>query len=360
MTKDIEAAARLKKCPSANVITRMFGSLRDALAAAKLPPNTMQQFSEQEMIAQLRDLSLSLGRPLMRRDVVSAGANGTCARAATFDRVFGSISDAFRKAGVQRLDRYSKNDLIAQYRALSKEVGRPAWVSHIQRAAANGQGPGYHIYKRVFGGLTETRRLAGLLRGAAQRYTRQELMDQLKALALELGRAPTADDVRRAAARGEMAGLKTFRVYFGGHNKALKEAGLDVNKPTGFSRGGLILDLRQLAEKLGRRPSHTDVDRASQAGLCACAATYCHYFGSFTRALKAARLDGMAGIAPTVWRDGQPIRYSKAEIVERLRDLGRELGRAPTYSDVVDASSRAGLPKRLHHNWKLRAVEHRS
>ena len=41
---------------------------------------------------------------------------------------------------------------------------------------------------------------------------------------------------------------------------------------------------------------------------------------------------------------GQPIKYSKADILERLKDLGRELGRAPAHSDVVGASSREGYP----------------
>jgi hypothetical protein len=86
------------------------------------------------------------------------------------------------------------------------------------------------------------------------------------------------------------------------------------------------------------------VNRASQAGLCPCASSYAHYFGAFTFALKAARLDQRSGRDRAVWRAGQPIKYSEVEILVRLRELGQELGRTPVYCDLVNAGKRPGFP----------------
>ena len=61
-TKDVAVAARQKKCPPLEVLKRMFGSFRDALRAARLPLDTMQEFSKQELVSQLQDLSQALGR----------------------------------------------------------------------------------------------------------------------------------------------------------------------------------------------------------------------------------------------------------------------------------------------------------
>jgi hypothetical protein len=161
MAKDVEIAARHLKCPPLEVFKRAFGSFRDALRAAKLPFNEMQEFSERQLISQLQNLSEALARPLTKRDVTKAAARKTCARVATFVRVFGSMSDAFLRAGVQRHNRYSKNELITQYRALSRQIGRPARISDIQHAAAEGQGAGFHIYKRLWGALTDVRKAGG-------------------------------------------------------------------------------------------------------------------------------------------------------------------------------------------------------
>lgn len=293
--RDITEAARQEKCASYGAFTRAFGTLQNALRAAKLPLNYNQDFSESALIAQLRDLSRAAGRPLTKSDVLKASRAGTCARLATFKRVFGSPGAAFQKAGVSPTERFERENLLSQYRALSKKLGRPATIPDLKEASERGECAGYDSFKRRLGGLQQTRLEAGFGRVPRRKFARQELIDQLKSLAKKLGRTPTARDVMEASIRRETAGVKTFRMYFGGHNTALRGAGLEISKASGFSRGHLISDLQKLAKQLGRRPSQTDVNRASQAGASASAATYAHYFGSFVEALKAARLHRMAG-----------------------------------------------------------------
>lgn len=250
----------------------------------------------------------------------------------------------FSKGGVSPTERFERKNLLSQYRALSKKLGRPATIPDLEEASERGECAGYHSFKARLGGLEQTRLEAGFGRVPRRKFTRQELIDQLKSLAKKLGRTPTARDVMEASIRRETAGVKTFRMYFGAHNTALREAGLVISKPSGFSRGHLISDLQKLAKQLGRRPSQTDVDRTSQAGSCACAATYTHYFGSFVEALKAARLHRMAGRISGPNDNLRQGKYTQTDIKNRLRRLGEKLGRVPTFDDVQDASSRGECP----------------
>lgn len=337
-------AARQEKCSPYRAFTRAFGTLQNALRVAKLPLNYNQEFTENQLIAQLRDLSRALGRPLTQRDVLKASKAGTCARLATFKRVFGSPVVAFQKAGVSPMDRFDRENLLSQYRALSKKLGRPATIPDLEEASERGECVGYSSFKTRLGGLEQTRLEAGFGRVPRRKFTRQELIDQLKELAKKLGRSPTMDDIRQASARRETAALKTFRSYFGSHNRALAEVGLELSKASSFSRGHLISDLQKLAKKIGRRPSQTDVNRASQDGFCACAATYSHYFGNFVEALKASRLQRMAGRIRGPSDNLRPRKYTRTEITDQLRRLEAKLGRVPTFDDVHDASRRGECP----------------
>ncbi|HEU4388394.1 MAG TPA: hypothetical protein VFV34_11395, partial [Blastocatellia bacterium] len=148
---DVRTAARQKKCPAERAIRAAFGTLREALKAARIPLNVSQEFSEQELISQLQDLSRALERPLTERDIVKAAAAGTCARLATFTRVFGSAGRAFRTAGVSPVDQRKGADLIVQYRALAKELGRLPTTDDIRRAASEGKCAGYGLFKKHWG-----------------------------------------------------------------------------------------------------------------------------------------------------------------------------------------------------------------
>jgi len=341
---DIMDAARQEKCAPYRAFTNAFGTLQNALKAAKLPLNYNQEFTEKQLIAQLRDLSRALGRPLTQRDVLNASKAGTCARLATFKRVFGSSGAAFQRAGVSPTERFTRENVLSQYMALSKRLGRPATIPDLEEAAKRNECAGYDAFKRRCRGLEQAGGEAAFRRVSRHKFTRQGLIDQLKELAKKLGRTPTTDDIRQASARRDTAALKTFRSYFGSHNRALAEVGLELSKASSFSRGHLISDLQQLAKKLGRRPSRTDVDRASQAGTCACAATYSHYFGNFVEALKAARLQRMAGKIRGPSDNLMQAKYTRTEITGQLRSLGEKLGRTPTFDDVQDASRRGECP----------------
>jgi len=340
---DIVEGARQKKCPPLSTIRELFGGTTAALREARLPPQRNQEFTPEELIAQLRDLSSALGRPVTRKDVKRAGKAGTCARLVTFQRVFGNASSAFRKAGVMRIGRYSRDELIAQYRTLYKEIGRPPTYEDIRRAAAESKCAGYKVFRQRCGTLTQLREAAGLTQEPRRRYSRQELIDQLKGLAAKVGRTPLAKELIAACRRGECADIQTLCRYFGGYNAALKAAGLAA-RPRVYSRAQLIQMLQALAKKLGHRPTVKEVNQAKLRGECASAPTYDNYFGNLSTALRAAKLDGMAPrVAPRKPRKRQK-RHLRERMLEQLRQLGATLGRPPRQQDVNAACARRESP----------------
>jgi hypothetical protein len=340
---DIESAARQKKCPSMGTINKLFGGVMAAMKASRLPPQRNQEFTPQELIAQLQDLSRALGRPVTRKDVKKAGRAGTCARLVTFRRVFGNASSAFRQAGVLKNGRFTRAELIAQYTALHKDLGRLPTYDDIHRAAREGKCAGYKTLRRQCGTLQQLRRAAGLTHNSRRKYSEQQLLEQLKRLAAKLGRTPIAIELIAAAREGDCADIATFRSYFGTFNKALKAAGLNT-RARSFSRGQLIQILQELAKKLGHRPTVKEVNKASSRGECASAKTFDNYFGNHSAALRAARLDTMpALVARRKPRKARP-RYTREQMQDRLRRLGDSLGRPPSQRDVNAASATRDCP----------------
>jgi phage terminase small subunit len=118
------------------------------------------------------------------------------------------------------------------------------------------------------------------------------MLDQLKELAEKLGRTPLARELIAASRRGECAYIETFRRHFGTYNNALRAAGLRV-RPRAYSRGQLLHSLRELARRLGHRPTARDVNQASQRGECPSAKTYDNWFGRLSAAIHEARLNSM-------------------------------------------------------------------
>jgi hypothetical protein len=289
---DIAAGARRKKCPPVSTLRTLFGTTSGALRAARLPQQRNQEFTEQQLIGQLQDLSGALRRPITRRDVKKAGKAGTCARLATFRRVFGNSINAFRKAGVMKLGRFTREEIIDQYRMLHKDLGKLPTYFDIHRAAAEGKCAGYKVFRDRCGTLEQLRRAAGFIPRQRQKYTRQQMLDQLRLLTVKLKRTPLARELIEASGRGECATIETFRRYFGTYNNALSAAGLRI-RPRAYSRDQLLHSLRELARRLGHRPTARDVNQASQRGECPSAKTYDNWFGRLSAAIHEARLDNM-------------------------------------------------------------------
>jgi hypothetical protein len=155
---------------------------------------------------------------------------------------------AFR-AGLRR--RYSDEELLADLSASAARLGRSPTMREFvldPRARAHPQ----TLVER-FGSWNAAKRLAGL---PPRRFaTREDLLDQLRALGDELGRIPRARDLD--GRRGAVPSKSLYWHVFGSLRRALREAGYDV--PLGEERLERAIEQgARLARRLRRLPRFAD------------------------------------------------------------------------------------------------------
>lgn len=164
------------------------------------------------------------------------------------------------------------------------------------------------------------------LRFRSYGYTRDELIEQLKQKAQELGRTPKASEVN---ADNKMAAATTLANTFGTYNNALEAAGLEaIQYKRYFTREELLEQLRVKSRKLGKTPTMADVkDDPLMADV-----------GTYKRALGVTTWNEaivLAGLAPTRMGKKRTVNELKA----MLLDKSERLGRTPTHRDIVDDKS---------------------
>ena len=164
--------------------------------------------------------------------------------------------------------------------------------------------------------------LAEFRAGLRRRYTDDEILAELRASAVRLGRSPTM----REFAGDPDAGVhpQTVIEHFGTWNAAKRAAGL---QPRRFiSREELVTQLRELGEELGRTPTVRDIEE--RRGRMASKSLIWYTFGSLAAALKEAGFDVPVG----------------EERLERaIADgavLARELGHLPKMAEWKGARAR--------------------
>jgi len=153
------------------------------------------------------------------------------------------------RAGLRR--RYTNEEILEQLRDSAMRLGR----SPTMREFAADTGAAVHPQTVIehFGTWNAAKRAAGL---TARRFiSREELLDQLRTLAEQLGRLPSARDLDER--RGRMASKSLIWHTFGSLTAALREAGFDV--PVGEERlERAVASGAVLARRLGRLPKMAD------------------------------------------------------------------------------------------------------
>jgi len=159
------------------------------------------------------------------------------------------------RAGLRR--RYTDDQILEELRASAGRLGR----SPTMREFAADHAATVHPQTVIehFGTWNAAKRAAGL---TPRRFiSREELLEQLRALAAELGRLPTARDLEER--RRTMASKSLIWHTFGSLTGALREAGFDV--PVGEERlERAVLQGAALARELGRLPRMADWKAARQ------------------------------------------------------------------------------------------------
>jgi hypothetical protein len=176
-------------------------------------------------------------------------------RLAALERV-DSDELAIFQAGLRR--RYTDEDILIELRESAGRLGRSPTMREF---AAD---PSARVHPQTviehFGTWNGAKRLAGLV---PRRFaTREELLEQLRALGAELGRVPRASDLD--ARRATMPSKSLYWHTFGSLRNALRAAGFDV--PMGEERLERALEQGvELARKLGRLPRFADWEMARRA-----------------------------------------------------------------------------------------------
>jgi hypothetical protein len=164
------------------------------------------------------------------------------------------------RAGIRR--RYTDDQILEALRASAKRLGRSPTMKEFAADRDAGMHPQTVI--EHFGTWNAAKRAAGLM---PRRFaTREELVAQLRSLGEELGRTPTAQDIR--SKRGTMPSASLYWHTFGSLSTALREAGFDV--AVGEERLERAIEQgATLARRLGRLPKFGDwqVARRADASL---------------------------------------------------------------------------------------------
>ena len=288
--RDAREASREKRGPSTQTIIRVFGSFNNALEAAGLQvgQRRSKDLSKPTLIAQLQAEAKRLGRTPTLRDIKIASREQRTVSHGVFDRMFGSFGEALRAAGFKTRNvprgQLTKRSLIAGLRKEAKRLGR---------TPRRGSMPDGHAYRRVFGSWDNALEAAGLTPNHTPRYTKEELLSQLKRESAKLGRAPTTREIKEMARKRQMASEPTFIRNFGSLKTALEEAGVAKRKAPGRlpnPKDKLISQLQVEAKLLGWVPSVKDIRIASKARRTASEASFSRAFGSYSSALRAAGL----------------------------------------------------------------------
>jgi len=159
------------------------------------------------------------------------------------------------RAGLRR--RYTDPQILDELRASAARLGRSPTMREF---AADPEAPVHpQTVIEHFGTWNAAKRAAGL---TPRRFiSREDLLDQLRGLAAELGRLPTARDVEER--RRTMASKSLIWHTFGSLTAALREAGFDV--PVGEERlERAVVQGAELARSLGRLPKMADWKAARQ------------------------------------------------------------------------------------------------
>ena len=113
---------------------------------------------------------------------------------------------------------------------------------------------------------------------------------------------------------------------FNGIKDLYNQIGIDYYK---HNNQALELDMidkyLKLKDKLGYTPDSRDVDRASKEGICYGMKTYSEHFGSLIEFQKSLNLEPSAYLG---------FLKSDDELIEDLKELGKQIGRLPTQKDI--------------------------
>ena len=257
--------------------------------------------------------------------------------------------------------RISNEDLCAELRQVAEDLGEAPTVRQFDDHGAYSEA----TLRNRFGSWSDALEAAGLdTAGSKRPIPEDELLEELQALAADLGQPPTVQQM-------DAQGPRWSRVYarrFGSWNEALEAAGLD-SRPSGRAtrsvpRSELLAELEALDDTLDRRPRIADVEADGAFSV----KQYRDEFGSWTAALEAAGIDtddissriptetlvdAIRAVAeacdtpPTTTQFNEQAAYSATTVRRRFGSWDEALAAAGLDPDAPRGSKRTGGDKKI-------------
>ncbi|MWG35907.1 homing endonuclease associated repeat-containing protein [Halomarina oriensis] len=149
--------------------------------------------------------------------------------------------------------------IVEELRTIAAEVER---VPRTEDIKAHASFPSNHVHQ-VFGSLASAQLAAGMEPTTVRGLPDELLLNELEAVAAELGRTPT----RRAFDERSLLPASGFKSRWGSWTDALKEIGLEPNvePEPDVTREDVVERIRQVGEELGRNPTIDEVIEHSEA-----------------------------------------------------------------------------------------------
>lgn len=164
-------------------------------------------------------------------------------------------------------------------------------------------------------------------------YSKEGLIEDLKSLASKIKKPPTMRDVITASKNGQIWSYKIYVDVFGSFEKAKEEAGFDAYRKPKTKRKELIIELKTIIKEFGGVPTELEMKHARKSGACSPINHYIEAFGSFNKAVKSL------GLKPRREKN-----HDRKRVISYLRKLAKKEKRLLKVSDVKEASKRREGP----------------
>ncbi|MBI2557982.1 hypothetical protein HYW20_01560 [Candidatus Woesearchaeota archaeon] len=241
----------------------------------------MVKHTKEELIRIIQDYSKAIERTPKMKEVACDRNLPPINR---FIKIFGSWNSTLENAGlkINAIGKYDNNYLLKKLVDIKRKVQRNPKLEDLKYFEDS---PSSFVYFRRFGSWNNALRLAGLKINVRKDYKKEELLKLLKDKAKELGRSPKIEDL---GPKNSMPDKDPYERCFGGFNKALEAAGLEVMYVfRKWTKEEVIKWLKYKYEELGRTPGIRDFDNDSRTPA---KNVVRKLFGNWTNALREANI----------------------------------------------------------------------
>lgn len=330
---------------------KFFETWNQALATAGYEPNKVQNIGREALLAEIRRLANDLGHPPTSDDMNEEGKFSV----QPYKSEFGTWNTAVEESGFKPIRQWGVSDehLIDELRRLDDELGRTPTYDHMQEYGEHSP----TVYTQRFGSWNDTLRTAGLEPVKVQNIPREALIGEVQRLADELGRVPTAADMRFYGKYTRT----TYQRQFGSWNNVIKAAGYEPNVVSDIPIDDLLGEIRRLKSDLGRIPRVEDIDRHGRYSR----RPYGRHFSSWYDVIETAGFDPrthedwvLTGEDHPLWKGGT-FPYGSGWTDTKKEQVRERDGRECQHCGRGEEEHMelTGMKHSVHHIQKARAVD---